>query len=209
MGETIASIGLVTSLPRFYACKFPQSDATTRASPPKRGTRKRGGRPCCDFSSRGATTSATMAHLEPTFSQPVDRPAANRATQTEKNSCSSFIDSGSMRLKIVIAHRREIATKKEQQGGRERGTYIWLDLSFEDNGSWAAKTTRLLSISFAVLGHSLSSLSLSLSLSSWSRPSYEDVDVTCASVNTHRWIGLITGIGYKSSSGHPRDRNYF
>lgn len=134
MGETIASIGLVTSLPRFYACKFPQSDATTRASPPKRGTRKRGGRPCCDFSSRGATTSATTAHLEPTFSQPVDRPAANRATQTEKNSCSSFIDSGSMRLKIVIAHRREIATKKEQQGGRERGTYIWLDLSFEDNG---------------------------------------------------------------------------
>lgn len=129
MGETIASIGLVTSLPRFYACKFPQSDATTRASPPKRGTRKRGGRPCCDFSSRGATTSATTAHLEPTFSQPVDRPAANRATQTEKNSCSSFIDSGSMRLKIVIAHRREIATRRRATRRQGKGN-VHLTRSF-------------------------------------------------------------------------------
>ena len=169
MGGTIASIGLVTSLPRFYACKFPQSDATTRERPvsaEKRDAGKRGGRPCCDFSSRGATSSATTAHLEPTFSQPVDRPAANRAMQTKKNSCSSFLYR--LWFEIVIAHRRD----EDKAANKRVGTYIWLDLSFEDNGSWAAKTSRrVVSISFAVLGHSLSSLSLSLSLSSWSRPS--------------------------------------
>lgn len=205
MGETIASIGLVTSLPRFYACKFPQSDATTRASPPKRGTRKRGGRPCCDFSSRGATTSATTAHLEPTFSQPVDRPAANRATQQRKIRAprlSTLARCGS-KLWSHTGARSQRRKSNEEAGKGERTS----DSIFRSKTMVRGRRKQLVFFRY-LLRFWVSRFLLFLSLSLF-RPSYEDVDVTCASVNTHRWIGLITGIGYKSSSGHPRDRNYF
>lgn len=77
-----------------------------------------------------------------------------------------------MWLEIVIA--REKATVEGREGRRDVHLDA-LDLSFEDNGSWAAKTSRrVLSISLAILGHSepslaFFSLSLPLSLSSWSR----------------------------------------
>lgn len=104
--------------------------------------------------------------------------------------------------------REEKATRRKGKGGRisehlARTSFV--------RRQWLVGGENISSRSFDIFRDfgSLAFFSLSPSLSFVAtRPSYEDVDVTCASVNTHWWIGLITAIGYKSSSGHPRNSFY-
>lgn len=121
MGETIASIGLVTSPRRFYAREFPQSDATTRASPPKSGG-ERGGARLLVGELQLAPPRLTLNQLSP--SPYTGRPAANRR-DTNREKCSSLLVALSTLTrcgsKCLWSHARRKSNKEEGKGG----TYIW------------------------------------------------------------------------------------